>query len=441
MGVITGIVDFITGDDTPKNWKERLREEITLISPRGTEYIANWRGNPITITNSVGVHEFPGIQGARVQDLRPGAFLYPLTLFFTGKDNDLEATAFMDAIRDEEGVWEIEHPVKGPKFLTFLSAKEDVQPVTSGGTTTIETTWIEGLPESEEESAERLQAQTEFQASIANEAASDQFGLTALQDTASQAQAMITAVGSVISKTKQFLRVVENFSIIDPQITAIGTAISNTLAASPLIDTTRLAGQVQALIQVFGLGQNNATDAVTMYEDFANSVLDIKPDQPTLGGISTIAVAELSASAAIVAASQGALIGGITSREQTVTTALKLGALFDNVTNSLDATQTLYGNEFLDRQYFSQSGSYGSSLVVNSLAIQFLLFSLFGLPGERIITLKENKTTPQIAHDEYGNIGNEISDTGNIDLLIVSNELLGDDIWLLEAGRQVLIYQ
>jgi len=142
-----------------------------------------------------------------------------------------------------------------------------------------------------------------------------------------------------------------------------------------------------------------------------------------------------------VAASQGALIGGITSREQTVTTALKLATLFDNVTNSLDETQTLYGNEFLDRQYFSQSGSYGSSLVMNSLAIQFLLFSLFGLPGERTITLKENKTTPQIAHDEYGNIGNDISDTGNIDLLIVSNELLGDDIWLLEAGRQVLIYQ
>jgi len=41
---------------------------------------------------------------------------------------------------------------------------------------------------------------------------------------------------------------------------------------------------------------------------------------------------------------------------------------------------------------------------------------------------------------EIGTV-NEFSDTGNIDLLIASNDLIGDDMWLLEAGRQVLIYQ
>jgi len=440
MGIISDIVDLLTEDGKPKNWKERLREEITLTSPKGTEYTANWRGNPISITNSVAIHEFPGIQGARVQDLRPGAFLYPLTLFFTGKDNDLDATLFMFSIRDEQGVWEVEHPVKGPLFLTLLSAEEQVQPVTGGGTTTIETTWIEGLPDSKTESAARLQAQTEFQASIANLDSAAQFALTVLQDTASQAQAMISSVGQGISKVKQLLRVVENAQIIDPQIFAIEAAINNTLAED-LIDTTKLAGQVQAFVQIFGLGQNSASDAVAMYEDFTNSILEIKPVQPSQEGVSIIAVSELYASAGIVASGQAALIGGITSRQQTVTTAIKLGNIFDNVTDVLDETQTLYGDEFIDRQYFSQSISYGSSLVMNSLALQFLLFSLFGLPSERIIVLKEDKATPQITHDEYGSIGNERSDTGNIDLLIESNNLLGDDIWLLEAGRQVLIYQ
>jgi len=440
MGIISDLVDLLTGDGKPKNWQERLREEILLISPEGNTFIANWRGNPITIANSVSVHEFPDIQGARVQDLRPGAFMFPLTLFFTGKDNDLDATKFMNTVRDEGGVWQIQHPVKGPLFLTLLTAEEQVQPVTGGGTTTIETLWIEGLPESEAESAARLQAQAEFQSSIANETSAAQFALTVLQDTAAQAQAIVSAVGQGITKVKQFLRVVENTSFLTSEINAIESAINNTLAESP-IDTPRLAGQVQQLVQRFGFGQSSASDAVDMYEDFADSVLEIKPVQPTLEGISTIAVGELYASAAIVASGQSSLIGGITSRQQTVTTAIKLGDIFDNVTNGLDETQTLYGDEFIDRAYFSQTESYGTSLVMNSLALQFLLFSLFGLPAERIIILREDKAIQQIAHDEYGNIGNEFSDTGNIDLLIESNDLIGNDMWLLEAGRQVLIYQ
>lgn len=422
------------------SYLDRLREEITLTSPGGAEFTANWSGNPVTLTNNVGIHKFPGIQGARVQDLRPDAFLYPLTLFFTGDDNDIDSTEFMETLRDEAGTWRIDHPVKGPLFLTFLSATENVQPITSGGVTTVETNWIEGLPESAEIAAAQLQAQAEAQAAQANATGADQFDDTALQDTAAERQSIISTVGKAITEIKKTLKFVENAAILSPEVDAIASAIENTLS-KPLIDTTALAGQLQRYVQIFTLGQNSAVNAVKMFQTFTNSILGISPDQPNASGISEIAVTELVASAALVASGQSGLIGGITSRQETVTIAQTLNDIFNGITDSLDLTQSLYADEFIDKQYFSQSGSYGDSLIMTSLSVGFLLSSLFGLPAERIIILKEDKSIMQIAHDEYGSISDSESDTGNIDLLITSNGFTGDDMWLLDAGREVLIYQ
>lgn len=439
MGLFDEVLSLFT--DAPENYLDRLREEITLTSPENNEFVALWQGNPITLQNSVDVHEFPGIAGARVIDQGPGAFIYPLTFFFHGLNHDIEAQIFMNTLRDQRGTWFVQHPTKGLRILTFLSATENVLPISSGGITRIDTDWIEGLPETQiEKDSAALQQEADAQAAIANSTATDQFIVTALQDTAAQAQAMISAVGQVITKVKKGLSLVENANILDPQIVAIFTAIDNTLN-EPLIDTTKLAGQVQAAIQLFGLGQNNATQAVTMYSDFAADVITIAPEQPDLKGISTIAVTELSAAAAVVAAGQAALIGGITSRSQVITTFEKLNQTQDDVVNALDETMTLYGDEFIDRQYFSQTQTYGESVVMTSLAGQFLLLSLFGLPAERRIKLREDKFVPQIAHDEYGNIGDGVTDDGNINLLIASNELCGDDMYILESGREVLIYQ
>lgn len=437
MGLLDEILETFSGD---LNYLDRLSDEISLRSPNGDDFVALWQGNPVTLTNSVDVHEFPGIAGARVIDLGPGSFLYPLTFFFHGANHDIESSIFMNTIRDQRESWTIQHPTKGAKQLIFLSATENVLPVTSGGVTRVETNWIDILLEVQVIDAPLKQAEAEAQAIVANETAATQFTRTVKQDTAAEKQSMISAVGQMITKIKKGLSNIENQSILDPQIIAIFAAIENTLN-EPLIDTSKLAGQMQAAIQRFGLGQNNSTQAVTMYSDFADDVLTIKPTQATTSGISTIAVTELSASAALIAAGQASLIGGITSRQQVITIFEKLNQTENNVTNSLDETQSLYTNEFIDRQYFSQTETYGDNILMTSLAGQFLLLSLFGLPAERRIILKEAKCTPQIAHDEYGNIGNDISDDGNINLLIASNGLIEDDIYMLESGRQVLIYQ
>lgn len=432
-----------------KSWLTRLREEITLTSPDGNQFIALWRGSPHSITNKLGIHTFPGVVGAKVQDLRSGEEIYNLAILFTGQNNDINASAFMNSLKNNVGDWTIDHPTKGPLFMIWTDATERIDPVESGNITIVESNWIVNTPDSTEETQAQAQAQADFQASIGNDSATDQFTANIKQDTPSKIQAIRNGIGKAITTAKKTLKVVENAVIIDPQLLAIESAINNTLATSfSVIDTSALAGQFQAYIQLFGLGQVSATDSVSMYSDFVREAINDVPAGATDVGETVIAVTEMVVSAGIIGATKGALIGtsiesgiiGIISRPQVITTVQNLSNMFTDITEELDAIQNLYKDRSIDDRYFSQSKAYADMLLSVQKSNHFLLLGLFGLPSEKRITLKADTFVPQIAKNEYGNIGDEINETSNIDLLIASNGLIEDDTYMLEAGREVLIY-
>ena len=178
-----------------------------------------------------------------------------------------------------------------------------------------------------------------------------------------------------------------------------------------------------------------------MYSDLIDAVLINSPDQPTSGGKSQIAATELTVSAAIVGAGQMALIGGLNSRPEVITVATAMSDLFDSSTTGLDSTQTLYADNPIDKIYWSQSSAYADMLKMVQDSNRFLFLSLFGLPSERRIILKEDTFTGQIAKNEYGNINQTGDDLANLWLLIDSNKWCGNGIYLQNAGAEVLIYQ
>jgi hypothetical protein len=232
---------------------------------------------------------------------------------------------------------------------------------------------------------------------------------------------------------------VENASIIDPKITAILTGIENTLDGD-LINTSKLSGQFQGLIQIFGLGQTSSVYAVKMYTEFVNEAVQNVPTQATDDGLSQTATTEMIASAGLIGATRSALIGGLTSRNQAITAARNLAELFEDTTEALDNVRTLYEDRPVDQKYFSQSVAYANIQSSFRESIRFLLFSIYGLQGERTVTLTEDKSTLQIAHDEYGAIGNQTSETFFLDVLLQTNGLMDDDTYWLPRGRDVLIY-
>ena len=157
------------------SWQDSLSENITLTSPSGLEFIAGWRGDSISMSNKVGVHEIPGVSGSRVQSQGATAKTYELTITFSGINHDLDATAFFKTLENEVEAWSIVHPVKGRLSLIWLDATEQVQPVESAGLTVISTNWIDSLADSVRESAAQIQQEVEAQAEATELASSDQF--------------------------------------------------------------------------------------------------------------------------------------------------------------------------------------------------------------------------------------------------------------------------
>lgn len=429
--------------EPPPSWLTRLREEILLMSPAGDIFTARWRGSARTIPNKLGIHTFFGIAGAKLQKGGTGPEIYDLSIVFGGVDNDRHAAAFMQVFKDTSTMdedWQIEHPTKGPLFGTFITVTENDFPVDSGNMTIITCPFIINLPDTKEESAAQAQAVAYSQSLQLNDTAAGQFDDIAILDFADEVQAVITGVQKGISTVRSTLSVINSADPgIATEIESIITGINNTLSQDT-IDTLTLSRQTQALVQTYGLGQESATAAVEMFTGFINEFISLVPDQPTSDGISTTSVTELFVTAALTAAGQAALIGGITSRQEALTVVNNLTDLFNTVTDGLDDIQQLYNDNRIDNRYFSQSSSYADALILIDKAQRFLLINLYSLPTERRITLKEPKLVPQIAFDEYGSMSVSNDDFANVDRLILNNDWHGDGIYWREAGDSILIY-
>jgi prophage DNA circulation protein len=120
------------------SWLDRLRSDIELTSPSGAVFNPLWIGDDISMAKKLGIFEYPKVLGAVVQDMDVGATSYPLSLFFEGPDNDLEAADFFKACK-ERGPWTVIHPVDGTLILNLVNISKKVRPVESGNLTQVDT--------------------------------------------------------------------------------------------------------------------------------------------------------------------------------------------------------------------------------------------------------------------------------------------------------------
>ena len=418
------------------SWKDRLRKTIKLISPEGSEFDAFWRGNPRELIKKLGVFTFPAIKGAKVQDLDIAGTRYPLTIFFEGDFHDREGDRFFRACT-ENGKWKITHPVRGNLKLQLVSVSENMQPVSSANVTRIDTEWIESLADGATISKIEYVQSLDNQAVEANQTASDQFVRNIRQDTAEERASLIDTAGKVIRAVKKLLFVVQRFSLIPPEIDAILRGAESTLADVSGVNGDLLAGQIQALVQTYTLAQETTNQALQTFTSFNSAIFALVPGVPTSAGINVVAVQELTLSASVVGFAQASTIGGINTRAEALGLIDEYFSYFNGITDKLDETQELYQDNFAEVQYFSQSQSYSDNLGIISQAINFLLTQLFDLSIEKRFILNRSRAPIEITVSEYGTLGeNDI----NLDLFIASNNLKGDDIRVLPAGREVVVY-
>lgn len=467
MTILDDIKDFL--GIGPDSWDERLAPSIKLTSPEGSEFTANWIGSPRSVAKKLGIFSLPKIKGNIVQDMDVESNTYSITFFFEGKDNDKEANRFF-AVCKERGQWEIIHPVHGLVGLQLVSATENDQPITNGNITQIDSEWIEPIDPATLKTARELAGIVDGLKDDLNISAAQQFankikeGTEALNEAIKDATEIVEGVSEKIFDPLNTI-----VDSVDSSFNAIQNGINDILNAT-VLEAQQLAGKTQNLIQTPLLASNSLQSRLGIYDDAADGYFNVLPSGTKNTDINKAAVGEVALLSVVAGNAKIATTGvdqptkiaipaiedetiksqliepqtpipttasTVATRAQAVATAQQLANSFRNISNRLDDIQKNFESEDIDNQFFSQTETYAIAAQLTNTAIQFLLVSSFDLKVERRFVLSEPRCPYEIAVTEYEGPG---ENDENFDLFIQSNNLKGDEIILLPAGREVVVY-
>lgn len=419
------------------SWKDRLRPTIKLTSPEGNVFEALWAGNQRTLAKKLGIFEYSKVKGAVVQDHDVGAMQYPLTFFFDGDDHDVEADRFIKAC-EENGRWEIIHPVRGKLKLQLVSVTESINPIESGNVTQFETSWIAAIDDAVIKSTSQLSAEIANQADITNLTAADQLSENVKQDKFTEKLALASTMDKIVNAVKTNLApLYETLAEVNAQVQSIYRGVQDTIT-QVTVDVLSLAGQIQNLVQFPALVSDDIDARLNAYSGFIAEALNISTcDDLTNRGKNIVSIQEVALTAAIIATANVVITGNLKTRKQAIESIESISALFVDITDGLDDIQEAFKDNDIDIQYFSQSSSFSDASIIVAQASAYLLKRSFDLAIERKFTTERPRAPIEITITEYGDLG---ADDANLDLFIAANNLKNIDILILPAGREVVVY-
>jgi len=473
------IVDIF--NQGPDDWAGRMGDNIELLSPNGSAFEAKWRGDSREMDKKLGIFVYPRVRGNVVQDLEVNSARYSIALYFDGKDCDTEAQRFFQAAK-EKGVWTITHPVYGFIDLQLISIRENMDLVANGGYVLHETEWIEPID------PETLLTASEA-AGLINSGVDD-FNINAAEQFAADLDDTTEALRENIENVVEGIQNVVDagldplFSIVDSLdnlMLSVNNGIEDTLDAA-VLEPLVLGGQIQQLIQLPLLGANDIKSRLDYYEDVGDDIIGDLPgstqtkrkhyNQALINelvinsivssyakiAVTGISAAQLGRTIASGRLTSEQILSGVSptiktlpglstlsvdnldpvqTRAQAVELAARIADSFSTLVEGLEAVQSNFSGLDIDKQYFSQRQTYTQAARLIALVIRFLLLSSFDLAVERRVTLARPRSPVEITVAEYGTLGeNDVY----LDIFLLSNDLHGDEIYLLPAGREVVIY-
>jgi prophage DNA circulation protein len=415
---------------------------VQLTAPDGTTFKPKWRGDKITGTKKVAQFTYPGTDGTIVQDLGLTGLSFPMILYFdddpgnTAGDNDIQAWSFLQALaqkgKDGRAIWSVVHPVYGTRKLQPISFELDANPTESGGVSVVTTQWVEPVinPTGAPDAAAQASAWTYTAAA----SSASQLSANADQTTLDKVAALANSVKTGIGSAKGYLNQANQ---------AVQTIESNINAALQVVPIALIdmAAQVKNLFSAPGAIIGDINQQVGLIGGMLGALFSSSPTPTTTGAgdRNAVAATEMIACAQIIGMCNSILAGTLTTRAQAVQAIVDLNTWLAYMRDALDARQTAFAAVRADLQYFSQSQGYADLMLLVSLTQKYLQGALFNLKATKVYTLQSGRSTLEIAMSEYG-VPGQTWDDGLYDLFIATNNLHGNDILWLPAGRKVTVY-
>lgn len=412
-------------------WEQRLKQ-VTYTSPSGAVFEWAWEVVSRSVDKKGGEFTFPDAVGTFIQDLGPTGRRYPFRCFFNGDDNDTESDAFFEALT-ETGVGVLDHPRYGRLNVVPFGAitqREDLK--REANQSVVEVTFFDtidiifptGLVSP---SSDVLSAVVDF-----NSGVSVQFAEVLGLDSQIEKVSFRDNMSAATARIKDFLEpVYSQTDDIRRESEAIIASINNsvtTLVGEPLA----YAAQTLQLIQLPARAGNSIKARLDGYKNLANQILSIpifqsgNDSQPD----NTFRVDELSVTGNFTGYGLSAINGEFQNKTQAIEAADDLLTLLDDVTTWRD--DNIRSLEIVDTQEI-----YGEMLNVVGATAAYLVAISFDLPQQKTIVLDRPRTIIDLAAEIFPNL-NAVDDV--LDDLINDNELVGEDIFLLPAGKSITYF-
>lgn len=405
-------------------FRQRLRECV-YVSPSGAEFTLLFDDLTRQMGKKAPVTEFPLQSIPAIQDLGQAAVRFPLTVYLSGPDYDIDADKFWAALR-ESGPGELRHPRYGDLTVVPVSVSQSEGFVRGSARAVFEIEFVQTDPARFEYpdriglSADAVSlavddAALSIAASVADVDIDDPFTLAALKDSILGA---VNAVSGTIAKATGAVDDLRN--AIDNQIREITSTIDDLVQApadlmGALLTLYRLPARVISTVQ------SKVDGYVQLYTDLVQGFIDTTQLYGEMFGLINAA----NASAIVAAAAEATAEGAIETRGAGNDVAETVAALQESLNSTLETIGTDYARDSAVREAITT-------------ALQAIIARSINLPLEQSETLTQDEVLYPLVDRLYSD-GIDIDEA--IDQFITYNRLQGSEILILPAGKTVRWYE
>lgn len=411
-------------------WQDRIREGA-YTSPSGTRQTFLYEDVTEAVDKRTSAHQFPDAEGTYVQDLGASGRRYPLRLFFSGDDYDLEAKAFMKLLL-ERGTGKLDHPAYGSLDVVPFGTIERKDALKSAGNQAIiavifwETIGLV-YPQSQTDPASEVAASVEEY----NVAAAAEFDATTNLESATQQAEVKNNYSQLLSNAEAKLqKVADTQADVQAQFDAVVDSINQGIDVL-ISDPLTLGFQTTIGLQSPARALTSIEARLTAYADLAESI--ITGDGAVVGSnndpneSAAFHTRDLFASTYVTGSVVSAVNNQFTRKTEALEAAEDILAQFEAVAKWRDDNYDALAE-------VDTGEAYQKLLSAVSITAGFLVEISFTLKQELRLIIENPRTILDLAAELYGTADDDL------DFLISSNDLTGDEILELPRGKQIVYY-
>lgn len=411
-------------------WTDRLKEGA-YISPSGVRTVFDFEDVRQIVEKRTSAFNFPDVDGTFVQDLGRSGRRFPLRMFFSGGDHDLDAAAFLDAL-SEKGRGKLEHPFYGTfDAVPFgqIIRRDDLK--TAANQTIFDVTFYETTgvpyPNSQDDPGSGVAASvSEFQASI-----SEEFDLVTDLDQAVEKATLQSQFSALLGSTASVLGpIADTVDSVRSRFNAIRDSIDRGIDIL-ISDPLTLAFQTTQLILAPAKAVAGISARLSAYGDLAQSLIsgDGAVVSPGLDSRNSneFHARDVFASSYVAASVSSIVNNTFTTKPEAIDAADTVLTLFEDVSEWRD-------NNFESLEEIDQGAAYQKLQEAVAVAAGFLVQISFSLKQERRIVLDRARTVIDLVSELYGDVDD------SIDYFITSNDLTGSEILELPEGKEIVYF-